>query len=260
MKKELLEYLVRACAKEVIQQLDENFYRSNGRPSPILSRAFVNEADDETKGAAAPPADGQGTADQPPVPKAAKEPKSQEPSQPETPKEPKSFKGINLVNPRDKSKIDRIELSGDAASIERVLHRKASSVAGSKVKISIGAMRAIDNALKNPSIPLFLYIGKFDPESEELFVMADNSLQIAKDSSVSQDELSSGLPGTFQATDIADPKDYDPDQMGAAYAQKQAGYSDRSQIEPEIEFGDNSFGESIRPAIKALVNEILNRK
>lgn len=45
MKQELLEHLVRLCVREVIDQVDE------------------------TKGAPAPPADGQGTADQPGIPK-----------------------------------------------------------------------------------------------------------------------------------------------------------------------------------------------
>lgn len=261
MKKELLEYLVRACAKEVITQLNEGnreyFFRSKGRPSPILGRAFVNESDD-IKGAAAPPADGQGTADQPPIPN-SEPPIQKEPSQVETPPETKPLKGINIVNPRDKSKIDSIQITGkDDASIERVLHRKAASVAGPKVKISLGALRAVKSALSNPSVPLFLYIGKFDPESDELFLMAEHSLQVAKDSSVSQDELSSAIPGTYWATDIASPEDYDPEKTGANYAMKQAGYSDRSQVEPEMDIPD--INESLRPAIKALVNEILNRK
>lgn len=49
MKQELLEYLVRSCAREVLKQINEN----NG----------------EFRGAAAPPADGQGTADAPALPK-----------------------------------------------------------------------------------------------------------------------------------------------------------------------------------------------
>lgn len=48
MKKELLEHLIRHCIREVITQMNET---------------------DDIKGAAAPPADGQGTADQPAVPK-----------------------------------------------------------------------------------------------------------------------------------------------------------------------------------------------
>lgn len=53
MKKKLLEHLVRNCTKEVLDQIQ-----------------FLNE--EETKGAAAPPADGLGTADQPPIPKESK--------------------------------------------------------------------------------------------------------------------------------------------------------------------------------------------
>ena len=50
MKQELLEYLVRSCVREVLKQK-------------------LNESSDEMKGAAAPPGDGLGTADQPPIEK-----------------------------------------------------------------------------------------------------------------------------------------------------------------------------------------------
>lgn len=47
VKKQLLEYLIRQCVKEVLEQVSE----------------------DETVGAASPPADGLGTAEQPALPK-----------------------------------------------------------------------------------------------------------------------------------------------------------------------------------------------
>ena len=49
MKQELMENLIRYCAREVLAQIREN--------------------SGETKGAPAPPADGLGTAEQPPIPK-----------------------------------------------------------------------------------------------------------------------------------------------------------------------------------------------
>lgn len=123
MKQELLEYLVRACSREVLRQLNEGpetiaqmhggsvvnqneFYtdkhgtwcgqcggsanskvlknnpltyaytcgneRCVNHTYPPNQTAFnaqqTNEGDPAIKGASAPPADGQGTADQPPIP------------------------------------------------------------------------------------------------------------------------------------------------------------------------------------------------
>jgi hypothetical protein len=174
MKKELLEYIIRACSKEVLQQL--------------------NEAED-TEGAPAPPADGQGTADQPPIPK-GKTPISTEPEEPQTPKVPSSpeLKGIVLVNPKDKSKLQKVDLkSGDDSSVERSLHKIAAGMAGSKVKIALSTLRLAKDAARNPNTSIYLYIGKYDPQSDELFLMADKSLQVAKDSSVSPAEIPSGM-------------------------------------------------------------------
>lgn len=240
MKPQLLEYLVRACTREVLKQLNE-------------------EA--ETKGAPAPPADGQGTADQPPVPKAepaAAQPEAK-PSQPETPKL-KPIKGINVVNPREKSEIKPLDFRGkkDPASIERTLYSRASAMAGSKVKVALSTIRAVTKALENPNTPLFLYIGQYDPQSDELYLMADSSIDVAKDASVNPEELAAGELSTYHSTDPADPAEYDPETMGAAYVQKSPGFNDRSQHEPEVEFGDNSMDEQIRKLIKKMVNETLD--
>jgi hypothetical protein len=297
MKPQLLEYLVRACTREVLKQLNENDdkdAKSSFEPSktrkcsrcktkPAMasystckdchdkslddaeSYYDVQEAEgDETKGAAAPPADGQGTADQPAVPKTADSKPDEKPSQPETPKpeapkKTKPIQGINVINPRDKAEMKPLEFRGkDPATIERTLFNRASAMAGSKVKVALSTIRAVTNALANPSTPLFLYIGKVDPDSDDLFMLSDNSLQVAKDSTADLSVTGTADPATYNAIGPSDPTDYDPDTMGAAYAQRQAGFSDRARQEPEIEFGDNSMEEQIRKLIKKMVNETLD--
>jgi hypothetical protein len=254
MKPELLEYLVRTCTREVLKQVNEDkegyFFRVKGRPAPILSRAFVNE-EEETKGAPAPPADGQGTADQPAVPKnepqTLNDPKADADAaaakKPEP--KPKQVKGINIVNPRDKSKLQQVALkSKDDASIERELHRLGSSLAGSKVKVAISTMRAVKSA--NPNTPLFLYIGKYDPQSDELFVLADNSLQVAKDSSAEPESLTAAQP------DYTAPVPFNPTMATANdFGQRMAN---AGQTVPQ------PIDETIHKLVKQMVNSILDSK
>jgi hypothetical protein len=255
MKPQLLEYLVRACTREVLKQVNEDkqgyFYRGKGRPAPILSRAFVNE-EEETKGAPAPPAAGQGTADQPAIPKndpkTLNDPKADADAdaakKPAEPK-PKAFKGINIVNPRDKSNVKTVELkTKDDASIERELHRLGSSLAGSKVKVAISTMRAVKAA--NPNTPLFLYIGKYDPQSDELFVLADNSLQVAKDASAEPESLSAAQP------DYTAPVPFNPTMATANdFSQRMAN---AGQTVPQ------PIDETIHKLVKQMVNSILDSK
>lgn len=170
MKKQLLEYLVRQCAREVLKQ--------------------INEADD-IKGSSAPPADGQGIADQPEIPKNNPD-EPTEPSQEETPEVPPSpeLKGVVIVNPKNKSKLERVFLkSSNDADIERELHRIGVRYAGPKVKTSISTMRAVKDVIRNPSTTIYLYVGKYDPNSEEIFLMNDKSIQVAKDESIPSSEI-----------------------------------------------------------------------
>lgn len=228
MKQELLEYIIRACAKEVLGQL--------------------NEEEDPTKGAPAPPAAGQGTADQPPIPKDEK-PADTEPEKPETPEAPPSpeLKGIVMVNPRDKSKLQKVDLkAGDDASLERGLHRIAAGAAGSRVKTALSTTRMVKDAVRNPNSSVYLYIGKYDPQSDELFLMADKSLQVAKDSSVPPAEYSYGVsaiaPGTFNPSVASDTE----------FAHHLSNQGQVPVQEP--------VDESLKNMIKRMVNELLDTK
>ena len=172
------------------------------------SNQNLEEADDEIKGAAAPPADGQGTADQPEIPKETpEEPEDKEPQQPETPPSP-SLKGVVLVNPRDKSKLQKVPLNAQADDIvlKKNLQRVASTIVGPNVKIADQVTRLVKDALRNQNSTVYLYLKKFDPNSGEIFLMADKSLQIAKNESVPSSDIASNPsvpfvpPSTVQPT------------------------------------------------------------
>lgn len=226
MKPELLEFLIRECAKEVLTQL--------------------NEVNDETQGAAAPPADGQGTGDQPAVPLDEPNDTQQDEPEPEVPTSP-DLKGIVLVNPKDKSKLQKLDLKrSDDATLERSLHRFAASIAGSKVKVALSTLRQVRDAVNNPNGSLYLYIGKYDEASDELFLLADKSLQVAKESSVPTTELQ-GAGSSYSPTNAFNPMTASGDE----YAQNMTA-AGRTVPQP--------IGENTRDAIKALVNQILDGK
>jgi len=271
MKKQLLEYLVRQCAREVLKQINEAD-ESDVESHPIgpntvkcercgcrydsrkgknglcpVCQNKVNEADD-IKGAPSPPAAGQGTADQPEIPKNNPD-EPTEPSQKETPEVPLSpeIKGIVIVNPKNKAKLEKVTLrSGNDADIERELHRIGAKFAGPKVKTTISTMRAVKDAVRNPNTTTYLYFGKYDPNSEEIFLMSDKSIQIAKDESVPASELTGVVipPLTSTATSQwADPEDW---------MKKMAA---RGQT-PKYEVNENK----IKKVISRMVNEILDKK
>jgi hypothetical protein len=227
MKQELLEHLIRHCIREVVSQM--------------------NEMGDETKGAPAPPADGQGTADQPAIPK--NDSTQESPLAPETPEDfPTSdMKGVVFINPKDKSKLIKvpIQAQGDAG-VERVLHQQAARLAGSKVKVALSTSRMVKDALHNPNTSVYLYLGKYDPESDEIFLMADKSLQVAKDSSISSGELTGAPvttlpPANFQPF-TATPGEY-------AHRLSAGGKSQATGID-----------ENLQRIIKKVVNEILDKR
>jgi len=227
MKQELLEYLVRHCVREVLSQ--------------------VNEVDEPTQGAAAPPEDGQGTADQPEIPKDPS-PADEKPSEPETPPPSADLRGVVLVNPKDKSKIERIAIRAtDDASIERELHRTGAQRAGSKVKVALSTVRMVKDAMKNPNTTTYLYLGKYDPASDEIFLMADKSLQVAKDSSVSPAELTGTPVSTLP------PQDFNPSTASAQdFGKRMAA---QGQASPAY-----GIDEKFQKMIKQAVNEILDKK
>lgn len=207
----------------------------------------LHEVEDETKGAPAPPADGQGTADQSAIPQ--EDPTQEKPAAPETPEAPPApdMKGVIFVNPKDKAKLMKvpIQAQGDAG-IERSLHQQAAKLAGSRVKVALSTSRMVKDALHNPNTSVYLYLGKYDPESDEIFLMADKSLQIAKDSSVSPGELT-GTPATALAPASFHPLTADPGEYAHQLA---AGGKVQS----------TGIDENLQKVIKKIVNEILDKR
>lgn len=222
MKTELLEHLVRLCVREVIGQVRE---------------------EEELKGAAAPPASGLGTADQPEIPK--EDPKPEEtPQEPETPSV--TPKGAILVNPRDKSKLQPIQIpSGGDSAIERTLHKAAAAVAGPHVKVALLAQRMAREAIKNPNVSVYFYLGKYDPNSEEIFLMADKSLQVAKDSSVPPTEIGAPVGQVV-------PSQFDASTANAGEYAKQLSTGAQKPA-----YG---IDENLKKAVKKMVDEILNKQ
>jgi len=140
MKKELLEYLIRECVKEVLEAF----------PEP------------ETTGAPAPPAAGQGTADQPAIPKA--EPASAAPT---TSTQPIGVFFVDPVKAKDERyKGDPVKnLAGkDPAQVERELYRMAARRGGPRVKIAGQTLRDIPKVLAGQIPAMYLYLGPKGPE------------------------------------------------------------------------------------------------
>ena len=233
IKKTLLEYLVRECIHEVMAQ--------------------VGEAGDETKGAPAPPADGTGSGENLGIPKDSTE---------KAPPAPQNLKGAVLVNPKNKALLKTIPLkpNSDDATIDRTLHQISSAMAGSRVKIAVSTMRSVRETLRNPSSVVYLYLGKFDPESEEIFLMADKSLQVAKDASISPSEF--GTPVTpLSPTVNFDPfTGGTPEELAQINRSKIQGYARKipSQEQPE-DMDEPHVDENLKRMIKKLVNEILSK-
>jgi len=231
MKKELLEYLIRTCAKQILCALNEN----------------TNE-NDETQGAAAPPEDGQGTADTPEIPKDKDTSSEESPEAKETPSSPIQLQGVMVVNPKDKSRVQNVPLPPNIndATLEKTLHQLAKAMGGShNVKIALSTFRLVKQALKNPTSATFLYLGKNDPDSDELFLLADKSVEVAKDASASEQDLNpqdSGNPSSGFEPSTAD---------ADAYAQHMTSGGMRQAV---------GIDENMRTSIKAIVNQILNEK
>jgi hypothetical protein len=153
MKKELLEQIIRQCVKEVLEIV------------PVVGE--LHEAD--TVGAPAPPAGGQGIGQTIPIPD------EEEPLVGAT-------RGVFFVNPKNptgKPEPQKVKNLPDA-QLERELYKLASRVAGPRVRIAANTLRSIKNYLQNPNLLVFLYIGKQDPDSDELYLLADKTLQGAR--------------------------------------------------------------------------------
>jgi len=219
MKTELLETLVRQCVREVLGQIEEEANASKLKSSGIgkedgkeptkqkitvkpfksgkKSKVNITKLNEEEVPQDPSVEKGPEASAQPEEPTAPEKP--EEPTAPEKPEEPvdkpqRIPKGAVVLNPKDKSKLQPIKWQGrDETSIERTLHQTAALVAGPRTKVSLGAKRMARELIANPNTTAFFYFGKTDPESEEIFLMADKSLQIAKEGSVQPGELS-GTP------------------------------------------------------------------
>jgi hypothetical protein len=260
MRTELLEALVQQCVREVLDQIGEEANASkikssgigkddNKQPAKqkVIVKPFIKgkkkkvnikklneeeEPKDPSKGpeAAAPSS---------PKPAKPEEPKPEEPAQ-------RIPKGASVLNPKDKSKLQPIRWQGrDESSIERTLHQVAVSIAGSRTKVSLGAKRLAREVVANPSATAFFYFGKTDPESEEVFLMADRSLQIAKDDSVQ--------PGDLTRTPVSTiPPGYL--NYGSMNDDEYTNYMNtRDQAKPRY-----GIDEGAKGLIKKMVNQILD--
>lgn len=157
------------------------------------------------------------------------------------------MKGVILVNPRDKSKLQQVPLrAGDDASLERNLHRLAATLAGSQVKVALSTQRAAKDAVKNPNSSVYLYLGKYDPSSEEIFLMADKSLNVAKDASISPAEIT-GTPVSQIAPSDFNPMTASPGEFGTRMQQK--GQSPVYGVD-----------EQFKRVIKKMVKEIIQKR
>jgi hypothetical protein len=104
----------------------------------------------------------------------------------------------------------------------------------------------VKGILSNPSETGYLYIGKYDPESDEVFLLADKSLQVAKDGSIG-----AGESGGVGAADSFNP-------MGAS-ADEFAGRMSRGGQTPVRGVEDmGDINENFKQIIKRLVNEIID--
>jgi hypothetical protein len=129
------------------------------------------------------------------------------------------------------------------------------SVIGPRAKVSLGAKRLAREAASNPNAKIFFYFGKTDPESEEVFLMADKSLQIAKDESVDPSELQ-GVPSSQPSN---------PDDISADYDRHNLNHMDDRQYnayQAQKIRGTPRYGidEQTHQMIKKAVNKILDSK
>jgi len=222
-----------------------------GSRSPSMS---VQEADDDTKGAPAPPASGQGTAEQPEIPK-EKDTTPEPPSKPETPSQP-NLKGVVFVNPMDKSRLKKLPIKSidNDGKINKIVYDEASRVVGRNVQISFSTINAIRGSIIKPNSSIYLYLTK-DPESDMYFVMADSSLQGADISSVPLDQIY-GSPTSQVAPSNFDPMSSEPDE----FSQRMAS---QGKVRPEMPAEDpdtnDQVDERLKKMIKKMVNEVLDR-
>lgn len=236
MKKELLEYLVRECVKEVLESM----------PDPTQP---------ETIGAPAPPAGGQGTADQPALPQDTSA----------GPTFTVGTKGVWYVNPKNVSKPMQLNVSAqNPANLERQLYRTAATSAGPRVKIAAETLREVPKALTTGA-PLFLFVGQRNPDdpADELYLLPAKTYDQAKAGSVGP-EASAEHPSTAIGPDVANVDD--PTQLATAMQAKGQTPADIEDPDDPEKMGTPDLTESSRlkklvsMMIKESISEFRNKK
>ena len=283
MKQELLENLIRVCAKEILHQINEGKKSKKCKCGKTLifgsEKCAVCEAkelneneehvedeavtEDETQGAPAPPADGLGTDQQPEIPKDPTD-IEQDPTEPETPEVPEvpeepakkeKLQGVVLYTPSGEMRSVPFRTFADDASIERTLFRVGSSIGGRNTKIAISTFKKVKAGL-NDKTPTYIYLGKYDPSSDEPFIFADRDLKVAKEESIKPEEIGSDV-----ANKDLDSQDFEKTSDDNELAAKLAGRDKPSAPEYD-EVDPNEMNESVKLKnyIKRFVTEALSRK
>ena len=222
MKRKLLETLTRVCVREVLSQMRLN--EAEGT-SPIQGTES-GEAGDEPK---------------------KKEPVSN------------SKKGVLFVDPKNKAKFIKVRFKPGAtvSDIQNTLRDLAQTYMGNKPRVASDTYNLVAATAQNPNSELYLYVGKYDPESEELYLMADKSWKVAKDSSVSASEIPSKKYSDLP-DDGFDPMTADAYGFGAKWRSR--GYpGEPVPRTSELEDPQGYLQEQLRPIVKKMVNRILDR-
>jgi len=259
MKIELLENLIRRCVREVLDQLEEG--------KNVINLNYLSEAEEDENPQSSAPDNPPGSSPETPSGNKSGDEMEKEPSteEPET-----ALKGALVVNPRNKSNLIPIKWEGtDESSVERTLYNMAVSIAGRDAKVSLGAQRAGRESASNPNFTIYFYFGRLDPESEEIFLIADKNLQICKDESVHPSEL--GAPVVSVLTrytgkkirnwdDEPKPEQYNPDEKYGDFESRMGSLvRPKTSMAPRygIEEPDR-FIESAAPLFKKMINKILD--
>ena len=165
------------------------------------------------------------------------------PEEPDVPQP--NLTGILFIDPKDKSKREKIQIKAkDDATIERELHNLARRHDGPHAKVALSAIRLSKEAIKNTNSKVFLYLGKYDPMSDEIFLMGDKSEQVAKDNSVPSSVIHTHS-GEHQGSE------FNPTTAGAGEFAQQIQQQGRTPV--------HGVDEQVKRIIKKVVNEILNK-
>ncbi len=240
MKKELLEYLIRVCVREVLDQSGKNekkpanlssFHKdeqgvwckecgSSGKVIKYMgervyicinnkcksSHPRLDEVDEpDKKGIPDSPEGGLGTGGNLDIPKD---------TGPEKPAEPEASKaaptnGIYFINPKDKTRFTKMEVSfkDTDRTIEQKLHSiGVKTMGGKQIFIPSRTMNAIKKIAGITSATLFLYLKKYTPESGEIYLESDASTQAIEDDAENNflgPEDFSGSIGTLRDPSVA---------------------------------------------------------